>query len=220
MGEDLRRRLLEGFPALRRGPAELAGRILEAGGLARIPRGTIIYRKGDPCRAIGLFLAGEVRVYAEGGGGREITLYEIVPGETCILNASCILSRRSYPANAVAVEDVEVLMIPAEAFRALLLAHEAMRDFLFGLFSDRLTLVLELVQEVAFGRLESRLGEYLVERSENDLLRATHHAIANDLGTSREVISRILKDFERAGKVSLARSEIRLTGLSPDAPAR
>lgn len=220
MGEDVRARLLEHFPAIRRGTAELVEGILAAASLARVPRGTVIYRKGDPCRAIGLFLAGEVRVYAEGGGGREITLYEILPGETCILNASCILSRRSYPANAVAVEDVEALMLPAEAFRALMLAHEAMRDFLFGLFSDRLTLVLELVQEVAFGRLESRLGEYLVARAENDLLRATHQAIANDLGTSREVISRILKDLERAGLVSLSRSEIRLTGLLPGTPGR
>jgi CRP/FNR family transcriptional regulator len=219
MGEDVRPRLLEHFPAIRRGTAELVEGILAAASLARVPRGTVIYRKGDPCRAIGLFLAGEVRVYAE-SGGREITLYEILPGETCILNASCILSRRSYPANAVAVEDVEALMLPAEAFRALMLAHEAMRDFLFGLFSDRLTLVLELVQEVAFGRLESRLGEYLVARAENDLLRATHQAIANDLGTSREVISRILKDLERAGLVSLSRSEIRLTGLSPGTPER
>jgi len=219
MGEDVRPRLLEHFPAIRRGTAELVEGILAAASLARVPRGTVIYRKGDPCRAIGLFLAGEVRVYAE-SGGREITLYEILPGETCILNASCILSRRSYPANAVAVEDVEALMLPAEAFRALMLAHEAMRDFLFGLFSDRLTLVLELVQEVAFGRLESRLGEYLVARAENDLLRATHQAIANDLGTSREVISRILKDLERAGLISLSRSEIRLTGLSPGTAER
>jgi CRP/FNR family transcriptional regulator len=219
MGEDVRPRLLEHFPAIRRGTAELVEGVLAAASLARVPRGTVIYRKGDPCRAIGLFLAGEVRVYAE-SGGREITLYEILPGETCILNASCILSRRSYPANAVAVEDVEALMLPAEAFRALMLAHEAMRDFLFGLFSDRLTLVLELVQEVAFGRLESRLGEYLVARAENDLLRATHQAIANDLGTSREVISRILKDLERAGLISLSRSEIRLTGLSPGTAER
>lgn len=219
MGEEVRRRLLEGFPAIRRGTAGLVEGILENSSLACVPRGTVIYRKGDPCSLIGLFLAGEVRVYAEGGGGREITLYEIVPGETCILNASCILSRRSYPANAVAVENAEALMLPAEAFRALLIAHEAMRDFIFSLFSDRLTLVLELVQEVTFGRLESRLSEYLVARAENDLLRSTHQAIANDLGTSREVISRILKDFERGDLVSLSRSEIRLTGLSPDALA-
>jgi CRP/FNR family transcriptional regulator len=219
MSEDLRRRLLECFPAIRRGTAELTEGILVASSLARIPRGTVIYRKGDPCRVIGLFLAGEVRVYAE-GGGREITLYEVLPGETCILNASCILSQRAYPANATAVEDTEALMLPAEAFRTLLLAHEAMRDFIFSLFSDRLTLVLELIQEVTFGRLESRLGEYLVARAENDVLRTTHQAIANDLGTSREVVSRMLKDFERGGLVGLSRSEIRLTGLSPDAPAR
>jgi CRP/FNR family transcriptional regulator len=220
MSEDLRRRLLECFPAIRRGTAELVDGILAASSFARVPRGTVIYRKGDPCRVIGLFLAGEVRVFAEGAAGREITLYEVLPGETCILNASCILSPRGYPANATAVEDTEALMLPAEAFRALLLAHEAMRDFIFSLFSDRLTLVLELIEEVTFGRLESRLAEYLVARAGNDVLHTTHQAIANDLGTSREVVSRMLKDFERAGRVSLSRSEIRLTGLSPDAPTR
>jgi CRP/FNR family transcriptional regulator len=149
-------------------------------------------------------------VFKIGETGREITLYEIGPGETCILNASCILSGRTYPANAVSLTDVKILLIPSTAFRKLVDEHETMRDFVFNLLSRRLSSVMELVEEVAFGRLDERLTEYLVEKSENNLLETTHQKIANDLGTSREVVSRLLKDFERKQVVRLSRNSITL----------
>jgi CRP/FNR family transcriptional regulator len=149
-------------------------------------------------------------VFKVGETGREITLYEIGPGETCILNASCILSGRTYPANAVSLTNVDLLLIPSTDFRRLVDEHEAMRDFVFNLLSRRLSGVMELVEEVAFGRLDERLMEYLVEKSENNLLETTHQKIANDLGTSREVVSRLLKDFERKSEVRLSRNSITL----------
>jgi CRP/FNR family transcriptional regulator len=87
---------------------------------------------------------------------------------------------------------------------------ETMREFVFTLLSRRLSGVMELVEEVAFGRMDERLTDYLVERSTNGRLETTHQKIANDLGTSREVVSRLLKDLERAGTVKLSRSEIML----------
>jgi len=134
-----------------------------------------------------------VRVFASGGSGRQITLYEIVPGEVCILNAACVLARRGYPAEAATLEPIECLLVPAEEFRRLFAECETLRDYVFGLFADRLSLTMELVGEVAFGSLERRLEDYLVERAENDRLRLTHQAIANDLGSSREVVSRLLR---------------------------
>ena len=153
------------------------------------------------------------RVFKIGQTGREITLYEIGPGETCILNASCILSGRTYPAHAVALSDITALMVPAEVFRRLVREHEEMRDFVFTLLSQRLTGVMELVEEIAFGRMDERLREYLIERSQNDRLEVTHQKVANDLGTSREVVSRILKDFERQGKLKLSRNTIHIDKL-------
>jgi CRP/FNR family transcriptional regulator len=103
-----------------------------------------------------------------------------------------------------------MLLIPSIAFRRLVDEHEEMRDFVFTLLSRRLSGVMELVEEVAFGRLDERLMEYLVEKSENNVLESTHQKIANDLGTSREVVSRLLKDFERKGGVRLSRNSITL----------
>ena len=162
------------------------------------------------CSGIAFLLSGSIRVYKCGESGREITLYEIGPGETCILNASCILGNKAYPANAVTISEGELIMVPAHDFRRLLGSHETMRNFVFSLLSERLGEVMELVNEVAFRRMDERLMEYLVEKSGDGVLLATHQKIASDLGTSREVVSRLLKDLERQGKLSLARNSISL----------
>lgn len=182
--------------------------LLTAGRRQLIPAGKQIYHEGDACSAIAFILAGDVRVYKIGQTGREITLYEIGPGETCILNASCILAGQNYPAHAVTTSDADLLLVPSAEFRRLVSDHETMREFVFTLLSRRLSGVMELVEEVAFGRMDERLAEYLVERSADNRLETTHQKIANDLGTSREVVSRLLKDLERKGKVRLSRNEI------------
>ncbi len=198
------------FPMFRGQLRNLVPELLSAGQLHLIPRDSRIYTEGDVCSAIAFILSGEVRVYKIGGTGREITLYEIGPGDTCILNASCILAHTSYPANAIATSEVEVLLVPSAAFRRIVIGHEEMRDFIFTLLSQRLARVMELVEEVAFGRMDERLMEYLVEKSANNSLETTHQKIANDLGTSREVVSRLLKDFERKRQVRLSRNSITL----------
>lgn len=201
---------LKAFPLFRNAPAGLIETLISAGRQQAVPAGKQIYTEGDACSAIAFVLSGEIRVYKIGATGREITLYEIGPGETCILNASCILSHRSYPANATALTDADMLLIPSPAFRGLVDEHETMRDFVFNLLSVRLSGVMELVEEVAFGRLDERLWEYLMEKSENNALETTHQKIASDLGTSREVVSRLLKDFERKQRLRLSRNSIML----------
>jgi CRP/FNR family transcriptional regulator, anaerobic regulatory protein len=201
---------LKTFSVFRNAPAGLVEDLLSVSMQQTVPAGKKIYAEGDSCSAIAFVLSGDIRVFKIGETGREITLYEIGPGETCILNASCILSCRTYPANAVAITDVDMLLIPSAAFRRLVDEQEAMRDFVFTLLSLRLSAVMELVEEVAFGRMDQRLMEYLVEKSENNVLGTTHQKIANDLGTSREVVSRLLKDFERKQEVRLSRNSITL----------
>jgi CRP/FNR family transcriptional regulator len=205
---------IEAFPLFRKAPEGLVGELISGSGFLTVPAGKQIYTEGDACTGIAFVLSGEIRVYKIGQTGREITLYEIGTGETCILNASCILSGMSYPANAVAVTDTNLLLVPSPQFRRLVAEHERMRDFVFTLLSRRLSGVMELVEEVAFGRMDVRLTDYLVEKSENGRLEATHQKIANDLGTSREVVSRLLKDFERKNKVTLSRNVITL--LDPE----
>jgi CRP/FNR family transcriptional regulator, anaerobic regulatory protein len=201
---------IQTFPAFRSSSDAMLNELLSAGRLQTIVAGKQIYHEGDACSAIAFVLAGEIRVYKIGQTGREITLYEIGPGETCILNASCILAGQSYPAHAVAASDTDLLLVPSAEFRKLVSDRETMREFVFTLLSRRLSGVMELVEEVAFGRMDERLEDYLVERSADNRLETTHQKIANDLGTSREVVSRLLKDLERKGKVRLSRNEITL----------
>lgn len=200
---------IEIFPAFRNNPG-LASEILSRSHYKTFAGNQVIYSEGDACSAIAFIISGEVRVFKIGEGGREITLYEIEKGETCILNASCILAKMSYPAHAVTMLDTELLLIPAGDFRGLLARYEEMRDFVFNLLSRRLTSVMTLVEEVAFRRMDLRLSEYIEEKSDDGKLNSTHQKIANDLGTSREVVSRLLKDFERQGAIILSRNLIQL----------
>ncbi len=200
------------FPLFRKTSDGLVDDLLATSAVSTVPAGRQIYAEGDACSAIAFLLSGDLRVYKIGQNGREITLYEIGPGETCILNASCILSGQGYPAYASAQTDARLLLVPSDTFRRLVEQHQEMRDFVFALLSRRLSGVMELVEEIAFARMDDRLREYLVEKSENGRLEATHQKIANDLGTSREVVSRLLKDLERRGQISLSRSVITLLG--------
>jgi len=171
---------------------------------------TVTQLEGQPCTDLELMLSGDKRVYKSSPAGREITLYEVGRGEACIINATCVLSDAPCPVNAMAITDVSSLLIPAGDFRNLLSTYEEMRAFVFGSISQRIAVVLELIEEIVFEKMDRRLFDYLVEKSEDGMLSMTHQQIANDLGTAREVVSRLLKDFERKGKVALSRSHIRL----------
>ncbi len=198
------------FPLFRDSRAGLIEELLAAGRTTRFPAGKQLYAEGDACDLVAFVVDGLVRVYKMSEAGKEITLYEIGAGETCILNASCVLSGTSYPAYAVTASACELFLIPTPAFRRIVSAHEEMRSFIAELLSRRLASVMELVEEVAFGRMDERLLEYLIAKAENDVLHTTHQKIANELGTSREVVSRLLKDFERKGGVRLSRTTITL----------
>lgn len=199
----------EYFPLFQPRHALVVG-LLEFAERQHFPAGMHLYWEGDSCSGIAFLLTGTIRVYRCSEAGREITLYEIGPGETCILNISCILGEKTYPANAVTLTDGEFVLIPADSFRRMLNLHETLRSMVFSLLSERLGDIMELVNEVAFRRMDERLMEFLVEKSGNGQLLSTHQKIASDLGTSREVVSRILKEFERQGRVALSRNEIKL----------
>jgi CRP/FNR family transcriptional regulator len=204
---------LDVFPDFRNDNDRTLKRLIEAGTENQFPKGAPLYFEGDRCSGIGFLLAGEIRVFKIGENGREITLYEIFPGETCILNASCLLSRQRYPANATATTVGRVLYIPAGLFLALMTTSNVMQHFVFSLFSRRFNEIIELLEDVTFGRLDERLVEYLIEKSSDNLLPSSHQKIANDLGTSREVISRLLKDLERKGNIALYRNQVRIIQL-------
>jgi len=201
------------FPVFRQQDGMLLDKILSDASYLSFSENDRIFMEGDRCSGIGFLLSGEIRVYKISEGGREITLYQIFPGETCILNASCILSHQLYPANATAIADGTLLYLPRKVFLELMAGFEEMRAFIFSLFSQRFNEIIELIETVTFGRMELRLKDYLIEKSENDQLQTTHQKIANDLGTSREVVSRLLKDFERQGQLNLGRNRIEIVRI-------
>ena len=173
-----------------------------------------VFRVGDVCGAIAFVLSGRIRVYTIGDSGREITLYDVERGQVCILNVACILSNQSYPALATVTRDGDALVMQAAEFLRLVHSYPEMRNFVFSGLGSRLLSMMGLVEEVAFRKLDDRLRDYLQKRSENSAVQTTHQKIANDLGTSREIVSRVLEDFEQRGMVRLSRNQIDIVRLS------
>lgn len=187
----------------------------------QLPAGEYICHEGDRCEHLPLVLSGSARVFKNSDTGREITLYYLAEGDGCILTASCILSSLDFPATAVTVSDVEALVIPAAVFHRWMGTYEVWRSYVCGLLARRLGGVVALVEEVAFRRLDVRLAEHLARRSDelrSEAVATTHEAIASELGSSREVISRLLQDFQREGVIELGRGRIRV--LDPSALRR
>lgn len=180
----------------------------------KIPKGTFISLEGDRCNFISFVASGRARVYKLGESGREITLYRLETGESCILTASCILSQRTFPAIAVAETEIEAILIPSEIFRGWIKVHDEISGYVFNLLSDRLGAVIEVIEEIAFKNMDKRIAEFLISRKSNkNEVKITHQEIAGDLGTSREVVSRILKDFEHEQLVNLSRGTILIKNL-------
>jgi CRP/FNR family transcriptional regulator len=184
---------------------------MDAAFMMRIPSGRDVFVEGDRVEAIALLISGVVRVYQIGETGREITLYRFGLGESCILTANAILSQQSFPAVATVEQDAEAVMIPAETFRDWVRRYDLWRGFVFDLLSQRLASVMALVDEVAFRRMDVRIASLLLERGRlENPIRITHQEIAAELGSSREVISRLLEDLSSQGLIQQGRGNIEI----------
>lgn len=179
----------------------------------KLPGKMLVKLEGDRSQDFVFVLTGEKRIYKSGNSSREITLYEIGAGDICILNASCILSNTRLPANAATIIETEVLLLPAQDFLDIIAGYTEMRAFVHSRINDAVTSIMTLVSEIAFGKMDERIISYLIEKSENGKLKRTHQQIANDLGTSREVVSRLLKELERQDLILLSRNYIKLNNL-------
>jgi len=194
------------MPILQGADPELLREFKQTAFYARIPAGRDIFAEGDRIDAIALLISGVVRVYKIGETGREITLYRFGDGESCILTANAILSRQTFPAIATVERDAEALMIPADTFRDWVRRYDRWRAFVFDLLSQRLSTMMAIVDEVAFRRMDRRVAALLLERGRGgEPIRLTHQEIAAELGSSREVISRLLEDFASRGWIRTGR---------------
>ena len=173
-----------------------------------VPADTMVCQSGDVCKSLVIVLKGQVKVFRPAVSGRSLTLYYVNPRESCILTASCILNKTLFPAFAVTTTEVKALSIPPEKVIDWL-EHEPMwQKYIFGLLSQRMINLIELVDSVAFETLEVRLAEWLLTQADNQSIQTTHQQIAGDLASSREVISRLLKRFEHEGFIVLGRGTI------------
>jgi CRP/FNR family transcriptional regulator len=208
------------FPALAAvAPAER--QLLAARGMVRaLPAGTVYLREGESCAYIALVLQGRLRVSRSAPSGREITLYHIEPGETCILSASCLLAGAAYPAQATVVDDVEALLVPGDLFRHLVATSEPVRTFVIGHFGDRLATVMALIEEVAFRQVDRRLASWLAAEAggrTGHVVALSHEQIADQVGTARVVVSRILESFGERRWIGQGRRRVEV--LDPGALA-
>ncbi|MBZ0289503.1 MAG: Crp/Fnr family transcriptional regulator [Anaerolineae bacterium] len=213
--DDQSARIVKALPILRRANPQLLTEFQRAAFFARIPAGKDVFVEGDDANAIALLISGVVRVYKVGETGREITLYRFGLGESCILTANAILSRQTFSAIATVEQDAEAVMIPADTFRDWVGRYDLWRDFVFALLSQRLSSLMEIVDEVTFRRMDIRVASLLLERGKtNNPITITHQEIAAELGSSREVISRILENLASQGIIRVLRGSVEILDAS------
>ncbi len=176
-----------------------------------LPKGTTLFHPGDEVQGFAVVLSGKVGVYLTGAGGREILLYDITPGKTCVQSTIGLMSQELYTAEAICEVDTRLAFLPRPLFSALLGNSPAFRDYVFSAFAERLHSMMHLLEQVAFVRVETRLAAALLKLSEGHVVRATHAELATHIGSAREVVSRRLDTMARRGLVRLDRGMVTLT---------
>lgn len=170
-----------------------------------VPRGTPLFHPGDAIKGFVVMISGCVDVFLSGPTGREILLYEVTPGESCIQSTLGLMSGEAYSGEAVTREDSRLVLIPQSEFAPFMTEDAAFRGFVFRTFAERLQSMMHLLEQVAFIRVEARLARCLLDRAKNGQVHATHAELAAQIGSAREVISRRLEKMAQSGALRLER---------------
>jgi CRP/FNR family transcriptional regulator len=176
-----------------------------------VPVGTVLFNENAPCQGFPLVLTGEVKVSRHSGDGRSLELYRVVPGELCLVSSACLFRSAPLSAQGIATKPTTLLLIPPGIFNQWL-ATPSFRDEVLGLFAERMADLTGLIDAVAFHKLDQRLAAALLGRGQDLVL--THQTLADELGTVREIVTRLLRRFEREGWVTLARERIHISNSS------
>ncbi len=177
-----------------------------------LPARTKVIERGDEVAGVYLVEAGALRIYYISAEGREGTLYWVDPGQSCILALNCLFSRLAYPAWVETDQtETRVAIISGDVYRKLYLTEPALQKFTFETLTTRLFELMTLMQETASLGLEQRVAAFLLRRcADGQLLEASHEQIAHHLGSSREVVSRVLRNLASRGAVRLSRRSIHI----------
>lgn len=195
------------FPFIQQTHPEFIDTFFSQAQQVELPAGTTILEEGQSCAHLVLVTDGVGRVYKLSPSGREVTLYRIHAGESCVLTASCIMNKDSFPAMAEVESTIRGLLISPKNVRDWFCRDPEWQKFIFGLLSHRLASIISVVEEVAFKRIDVRLAEQFVRSMQKgeDVINKTHADLAADVGSSREVVSRILRDFSQRDLISSGR---------------
>lgn len=195
------------YPILAALPAAARARLTAHAQLMRLPAGTPVFDERQACQGFPFVLDGSIRVVKAAPNGRELPLYRVTPGETCVISSACLLGHVPYNARGITELDTTLIVLPTGDFQALL-DEPAFRDFIFELFSERIADLMQLIEEVAFRKLDQRLAALLLGKGQR--LHTTHQQLADELGSVREIVSRLLKNFAAQGLVALSREQIEI----------
>lgn len=194
--------------ALGLGPDEAAR--LDALPVQTLPGGARLFAPGETAQGFAVVLAGRVEVSLTGPSGREILLYAVEPGQSCIQSTLGLLGNEPYSGEAVTVTETRLVLIPAPLFHSLMGRSEAFRGFVFRALAMRMNDMTQLLERVAFTRVEARLAQALLDLAEGGAVEATHAELAARIGSAREVVSRRLEALARRGLLTTDRGRVEL----------
>lgn len=178
------------------------------------PKGSIILSGKNECKGLMFVKSGCLRAFFETADGKEITLFRLMPGDVCLLTASCILHNITFEIILEAEKDSTLMTIPASAWEQIAKNNSEARNFEVSLMSKRFSEVMWVVEQLVSKNMGQRIADFLLRQSElakSESLQLTHEMIAKNLGTAREVVSRLLKYFENDGAVRLERGRVIIT---------
>lgn len=179
-----------------------------------VPRGVVLFHPGDSAKGFVVVLSGRIDVYLTGPTGREILLYAVEPGQSCIQTTLALMGDEPYSGEAVTATDAQIVLIPQALFRSLMEADTGFRCFVFQSLARRMQDVTRLLERVAFGRIESRLALALLDVAQDGTVTATQAELAARIGSAREVVTRRLDAFARSGWVETDRGTVRLLDVA------
>lgn len=178
--------------------------------VVRLPADSVIFGPGKSPDNLLLLLQGTVRVQQLAESGREVVLYRVTAGESCVLTTACMLAYEDHAAEGIAETEIVAAAIPRGVFDELVASSKEFRNFVFRAYSRRITDLFHVIEDIAFRRMDIRLAQKIIERADTGVLKATHAQLAAELGTAREVISRQLAEFQRRGWIAQSRGVIEI----------
>ena len=205
---------IDRFPGLSKLDEPIRQTLVQRSQIIELPSGTVIFGPGKAPENLLLLLEGTVRVQQVAENGREIVLYRVQAGESCVLTTACLLAYEDYLAEGLAETAIQAVAIPRSVFEDLIARSSLFRRFVFTAYSKRITDLFVVIEEVAFKRIDIRLAQKLLDLGRTSgHVHLTHQQLATELGSAREVISRQLHEFQRRGWVSATRGDVRLTDI-------